>query len=47
VSIWLIREDWQIKLNKQLETIGWGKYQYYVFAVCATVNLTARLGRMT
>jgi hypothetical protein len=31
-------EDWQIKLNKQMETIGWGKYQHYVFAVCATVS---------
>jgi hypothetical protein len=30
-------EDWQIKLNKQMETIGWGKYQYYIFAVCSTV----------
>mmetsp|Transcript_25473 Transcript_25473/g.44319 ORF Transcript_25473/g.44319 Transcript_25473/m.44319 type:complete len:459 (+) Transcript_25473:2641-4017(+) len=29
-------EAWQTKLNHQMENIGWGKFQYYVFAVCFT-----------
>jgi putative MFS transporter len=31
-------ETWQNKLNRQMETIGWGKFQYIAFIVCFSVR---------
>jgi hypothetical protein len=31
-------EGWQNKLNRQMETIGWGKFQYIAYIAGFTVS---------